>query len=27
VNVAHLLPAVAVLEAAESMRHRFHSRP
>jgi len=27
VNVAHLLAAVAVLEAAESMRYRFHPRP
>jgi hypothetical protein len=27
VNVAHLLAAVPVLEAAESMRYRFHSWP
>jgi hypothetical protein len=27
VNVAHLLAAEAVLEAAESMRHSFHSWP
>jgi hypothetical protein len=27
VNVAHLLAAEPVLEAAESMWHRFHSWP